>query len=80
MDAKTSKLMNDMVNDFRKQVRDKCSEAPREMLMEFAACIIEQELQESSADEDIRAGSLIFVKHRILRHGGDLLSCSRCVG
>lgn len=86
MNAETKKIMADMVREFRAKVRSALEnpagepDVSREVLVEFAVCIVDQELKESSADEDVRAASLIFIKHRLLNHAGDLFSCSNCLG
>jgi len=78
MNAMVREKLNDAVSDFRKKVREDMPEASREFLFEFAATIVEQELQEGETSDDIRAGALLHLKHRILKHGGDLLACSKC--
>lgn len=75
-----SKVVADMATQVREGFKKALGGVDREILSEFVGELLDQELAATKADDETRAGAVIFLKHKIMRHGGDFRTCNKCLG
>jgi uncharacterized MAPEG superfamily protein len=70
--------VDSMVSGVRTSMEKILGVVDREIMIEFAAALVNSVLTEGEATSEVRGGAVVFFSHRLMQHGGQILECNRC--